>query len=152
MIYVFCLFYPLHQHIEAETLQWHHNEHDGISNHQLHYCLLNHLLKVQIKENIKALRHWPLWGEFTGDRWIPTRKGPEMQKMFPFDDVIMNKITDILQIFSNAFSFSKMFVFGLKFHWSLCLSAKLTINPHWFKYWLGTDQATSHYPNQCWNN
>ena len=29
----------------------------------------------QIKENIKASRHWPLWGEFTGDRWIPRTKG-----------------------------------------------------------------------------
>ena len=27
------------------------------------------------KENIKALRHWSLWGEFTGDRWIPHKKG-----------------------------------------------------------------------------
>ena len=27
--------------------------------------------KVQIKESIKAPRHWPLWGEFTEDRWIP---------------------------------------------------------------------------------
>ena len=27
----------------------------------------------QIKENIKALRHWPSWEEFTGDRWIPAR-------------------------------------------------------------------------------
>ena len=29
---------------------------------------------AQIKENIKAPRHWPLWGEFTGDRWIPRTK------------------------------------------------------------------------------
>ena len=28
-----------------------------------------------MKENIKAPRHWPLWGEFTGDRWIPRTKG-----------------------------------------------------------------------------
>ena len=27
------------------------------------------------KENIKALRHWSLWGEFTSDRWIPLTKG-----------------------------------------------------------------------------
>ena len=26
---------------------------------------------MQIKENIKSPRHWPLCGEFTGDRWIP---------------------------------------------------------------------------------
>ena len=28
------------------------------------------LIQAQIKENINAPRHWPLWGEFTGDRWI----------------------------------------------------------------------------------
>ena len=27
-------------------------------------------IQAQIKENIKAPRHWTLWGEFTGDRWI----------------------------------------------------------------------------------
>ena len=27
------------------------------------------------KENINARRHWPLWGEFTCDRWIPRTKG-----------------------------------------------------------------------------
>ena len=32
-------------------------------------------IQAQIKENIKAPRHWPLWGEFTGDRWIPHKKG-----------------------------------------------------------------------------
>ena len=30
--------------------------------------------KTQIKENLKALRHWPLWGEFTGDRWFPSQR------------------------------------------------------------------------------
>ena len=29
----------------------------------------------QIRENIKVLRYWPLWGEFTDDRWIPPTKG-----------------------------------------------------------------------------
>ena len=27
---------------------------------------------------------------------------------------------------------------------------QLTIFQHWFRYWLGTVQATSHYLNQCW--
>ena len=26
-------------------------------------------------ENIEAQRHWPLCGEFTGDRWIPRTNG-----------------------------------------------------------------------------
>ena len=30
---------------------------------------------MQIKENNKAPRHWPLCGEFTGDRWIPRTNG-----------------------------------------------------------------------------
>ena len=32
-------------------------------------------VQMQIKENIKAPRHWPLCGEFTGDRWIPRTNG-----------------------------------------------------------------------------
>ena len=46
------------------------------------------LIQAQIKENIKAPRHWPLCGELTGDRWIPRTKG-QYRGMFPFDDVIM---------------------------------------------------------------
>ena len=41
--------------------------------------------QAQFKENIKALRHWPLWGEFL-------HKGPVTRKMFPFDDVIMSAL------------------------------------------------------------
>ena len=73
------------------TLQWRHNERDGVSNHQPHHCLLNRLFKAQIKENVKAPpRHWPLCWKFTGDRWIPSvHKGPVTRKIFPFDGVIM---------------------------------------------------------------
>ena len=31
--------------------------------------------QTQIKENIKAPRHRPLFREFTGDRWIPRTNG-----------------------------------------------------------------------------
>ena len=34
------------------------------------------------QRNIKAPRHWPLWGEFTGDRWIPDTKGQWHEKCF----------------------------------------------------------------------
>ena len=50
--------------------------------------------------------------------------------------------------FSNAFSWMKMFEFRLKFHWSLFLRFQLTIFQHWFRYWLGAVQATSHYLNK----
>ena len=52
--------------------------------------------------------------------------------------------------FSNAFSSMKMFEFWLKFHCSLFLRVKLTIFQHWFRKWLGAEQATSHYLNQWW--
>ena len=35
----------------------------------------------QIKENIKAVRHWPLWGEFTGDRWISHTKASNAENV-----------------------------------------------------------------------
>ena len=44
------------------------------------------LIQAQIKENIKALHHWPLYGEFTGE--FPTQRASNTE-MFPFDDVIM---------------------------------------------------------------
>ena len=31
-------------------------------------------VQAQIKENIKAPRHWPLWGESTGDWWFPSQR------------------------------------------------------------------------------
>ena len=39
-------------------------------------------VQAQIKENIKALRHWPLCGEFTGGRWITHTKGQWRGKCF----------------------------------------------------------------------
>ena len=39
-------------------------------------------IRAQIKENIKAPRHWPLCREFTGDRWIPHTKGQLRGKCF----------------------------------------------------------------------
>ena len=48
---------------------------------------------AQIKENIKASRHWPLGGGGGGGihRWPVNspHKGPVTWKMFPFDDVII---------------------------------------------------------------
>ena len=61
----------------SRTLQWRHNERDGVSNHRRLDCLHNRFFQAQIKENIKAPRHWPLWGDFTGE--FPA-KGPVTRK------------------------------------------------------------------------
>ena len=40
--------------------------------------------------------------------------------------------------------------FWLKFRWSLFLGVWLTLFQHWFRQWLGANQATSHYLNWWW--
>ena len=48
------------------------------------------VIQAQIKENIKAPRHLPLCGEFTGHASANSpHRGPLMRKMLPFDDDIM---------------------------------------------------------------
>ena len=42
----------------------------------------------------------------------------------------------------------KMYSFLLKFHWHLFQRVQLIKFQHWFRWWLGADQATSHYPKQ----
>ena len=51
---------------------------------------------------------------------------------------------------SNAFLWMIMLELWLKFYWSLFLRVQLTIFQHWFRWWLGAVQATSHYLNRCW--
>ena len=53
--------------------------------------------------------------------------------------------------FSNAFSEKKMYEFRLKFHWKLFLRVQLILFQYQFRWWLGADQATSHYLNRWWS-
>ena len=46
-------------------------------------------IQTQIKENIKAPRHWPLCVKNSPGPVNSPHKGPVTRKMFPFDDVIM---------------------------------------------------------------
>ena len=153
------------------SLQWRHNERDSVSNHQPHDCLLNCLFKAQIKENIKALRHWPLCREFTGDRWIPCTNGQVTRKMFPFDDAIMGttylKLTRYrsttklthwsreLWLLTWIINFQTYIMYRyyqsdkdryLEYIVRNC--PQVMINQFWFNY----RQATSRYLNQWWPN
>ena len=71
-------------------LHWRHNDHDGVSNHQPHGCLLNRLFRRRSKKTSK-LR---VTGLCVGNSPRPVNSphnGPVTRKMFPFDDVIMSK-------------------------------------------------------------
>ena len=73
---------------EWKALHWRHNDHDGVSNHQPHGCLLNRLFRHRSKKTSK-LR---VTGLCVGNSPRPVNsphKRTVMRKMFPFDDVIM---------------------------------------------------------------
>ena len=68
--------WKLHKHLYSSR----HREHDVIMNAMASRIpsltiVYSTFIQAQAKENIKASRHWPLCGEFTGDRWIPRTKG-----------------------------------------------------------------------------
>ena len=58
---------------ENTALHWRHNGRDSVSNHQPHGCLVTRLFRRRSKKNIKAPRHWPLCGEFTGTGEFPAQ-------------------------------------------------------------------------------
>ena len=62
------------------TVLWRHNEGDGVANRVSIVCSIVCSCADQRKQQVP--RHWPLWGEFTGDRWIPRTKGQWSGKCF----------------------------------------------------------------------
>ena len=64
----------------------------------------------------------------------------------------LNKMANILEThFSNAFFLNFFFSFDSNFT-GLFPKAQLTVDKHWFRYWLGNEQVTSHYLNQQWSS
>ena len=57
-----------------------------------------------------------------------------------FTHLPLDKMAAISQtIFSDAFSWTKNFVFRFEFHWSLFTRVQLTIFQHWPRQWLGAE-------------
>ena len=80
------------------SLHWRSNDHDGVSNHQPHGCLLNRLFSGRSKKTSKLRVTGLCVGNSPGPVNSP-HKGPVTRKMFPFGDVIMKTIsTKILEI------------------------------------------------------
>ena len=71
-----------------QTLRWRHNEHDSVSNHQPHHCLLNRLLRADQRKHQSSDSLAFVRGIHRGPLNSP-HKWPVTPKMFPFDDVIM---------------------------------------------------------------
>ena len=73
------------------TLHWRHNDHDGVSNHQPHDCLLNRLFRRRSKKTSKLRVTGPCVGNSPGPVNSP-HKRPVTWKMFTFEDVIMDSM------------------------------------------------------------
>ena len=65
-------------HVQHHSLQWRHNEYDGVSINQPHDFLFDRLFRLRPNKTSKL--RWPI--NFP-------HKWPVARKMFPFDDVIM---------------------------------------------------------------
>ena len=63
----------VHYVATLSSLRWRHNGRDSDS--PASRLFTQTFIQTQIKENIKAPRHWLLCGEFTGARWIPRTNG-----------------------------------------------------------------------------
>ena len=77
------------------SLQWRHNECDGVSNHWRLICLLNRLFRRRSKKTSKVRvtglceGNPPVTEEINRSPVDSPHKGPVTGKMFPFDVVIM---------------------------------------------------------------
>ena len=146
-----CIFrqnlFHIHQQM-AISLQWRHNEHNGVSNHQPHDCLLNRLFRHRSRKTSK-LRFTgfcegisPVTGEFPTQRvsnadnvsiWWRHCVLLPVSRLVSFTHWGL-KIIDVPQkTLSNALWLIKMHAFLLKYCWSLLLSVSLAIGIPWFR-------------------
>ena len=70
------------------SLHCRHNDHDGVSNHQPHGCLLNRLFGRRSKKTSKLRVTGLCAGKTPGTGEFPAQRVSNAE-MFPFDDVIM---------------------------------------------------------------
>ena len=103
---------------------------DGVSIHQHHDCVLNRFFQAQLRENIKAQRHWPLCGEFTGDQWNPAQMVSNAENVFIWwrHHEIINPGHALRSIIYNGVD---IFIYGSKI---MKISISCDENPAYFQY------------------
>ena len=140
------------------TLHWHHNDHDGVSNHQPHGCLLNRFFRCRSKQTSKPRVTGLCAGNSPGPVNSP-RKGPVTRKMFPFDDVIMIFNMGIAIPGKTIFLFETASRLSTELVWrtnqvGFDKRTTLSVEPCtacWVRLWPVMCSALSHYLNQWLN-
>ena len=114
------------------ALQW---RHDGLNSVSPASPLFTQpFIRAQIKENIKAPRHWPLCGEFTGDRWIPRTNGQLRGKCFHLMTSSCTKTSHERHRMGQWFSVHELSIMQ-RVHYML-------IKKEWFAYLFSTKPAS----------
>ena len=95
------------------SLQWHHNERDGVSNHLSIVCSSVCSGADQIKHQsstslafVRGIHRWPV---------DSPHKGPVTRTIFPFDDVIIIAMMQLEYIAVRLIEMSRRFVPGTHF-------------------------------------
>ena len=65
----------------GELLQWRHNDRDGVSNHQPHYCLLNHLFRLSWKKTSKLRITGLCEGNSLGTGEFPAQRASNVENV-----------------------------------------------------------------------
>ena len=65
----------------GNTLRWRHNERDGISNHQAHDCLLNHLFRCRSRKRSKLCITGLCAGNSLGTGEFPAQMASKVKKV-----------------------------------------------------------------------
>ena len=71
-----------------------------------------------------------------------------IQHVFLCIESLNRSWSDVHVTDANAFTWMKMYELRLKISPKFVPMAPLTVFQHWFRNWLGANQATSHYLNQ----
>ena len=116
------------------SVQRRYNDHDGVSNHQPHGCLLNRLFRRRSKKTSRLCVTGLCVGNSPGPVNSP-HKGPVTRKMFSFDDVIMSS-----QLAARAAFFTHHIVW-----WSIKFVVKI------LSIWMPRPLPTWHSCLTRWN-
>ena len=153
------------------SLQWRHNGHNSISNHQLHDCLLNRLFRRRSKETSKHRVTGLCAGNSPGTGEFPAQmaSNAENASIWWHHHVGLPNWTSLFRYFSDHL-LNMTFSFDRHCH-SLATAAPneyehdqinlthlppvphicvIELGQHWFRWWLVAYSVPSHYLNQCW--
>ena len=137
----------VHWYPSWTSLRWRHNEHDGISNHQPHDCLLKRVFRRRSKETskLRLTGLCPVTGEF------PAQRASNAENVFiwwrlhgsRFLCISQISVTDSIRSDSDS-SPVESSVWALSTHVFLNVIDLQVLNQQWRKLWMWLSVGNKH--------